>query len=163
MTLFIISKSLPGTGQRLALSRKICAFMEDTARAFQAVVALHEEFDARKKLLPAGPPKELADAITDVDKQFHALEDGNTEAPGFGILNRDLGHDLVMVQSADMKPAESAYNAVNSGCNSIAKNIAAWNKLNAEALPSLNKLLKDQKVEEMKVGPAAPAPPPCSK
>jgi photosystem II stability/assembly factor-like uncharacterized protein len=148
---------------QVALARKICAFMEDTARAFQAVVALHEEFDARKKALPAGPPKELADAIADLDKQFHALEDGNAEAPGFGILNRDFGHDLVMVQSADMKPAESAYNAVNSGCNSIAKNIAAWNKLNAEALPSLNKLLKDQKVEEMKVGPAAPAPPPCSK
>jgi hypothetical protein len=137
--------------------------MEDTARAFQAVVALHEEFDARKKALQTAPPKELADAIGDLDKQFHALEDGNTEAPGFGILNRDFGHDLVMVQSADMKPAESAYNTVNSGCNSIAKNIAAWNKLNAETIPSFNKLLKEQKVGEMKAAPAAPLPPPCSK
>ena len=148
---------------QVALSRKICAFMEDTARAFQAVVSLHEQFDARKKALPAQPPKELADAITEVDKQFHALEDGNTEAPGFGILNRDFGHDLVMVQSGDRKPAESAYNAVNSGCGSIAKNIAAWNKLNAETIPALNKLLREQKVEEIKAAPAAPAPQPCSK
>jgi len=148
---------------QLALSRKISAFMEDTARSFQAVVALHAEFDGRKKILAANPPKELADAIAEVEKQFHALEDGNAEAPGFGILNRDFGHDLVMVQSADLKPAESAYSVVNSGCNAIAKNIAAWNKLNAESLPTLNKLLKDQKVEALPIAPAAPAPPPCSK
>jgi len=137
--------------------------MEDTAQAFQAVVALHEGFDARKKSLGANPPKELADALAEFEKQLHALEDGNTEAPGFGILNRDLGHDLVMVQSADMKPADSAFNAVNTGCQSIAKNIAAWNKLNAEALPALNKLLKDQKVDALPVAPAALAPPPCAK
>jgi hypothetical protein len=148
---------------QLALSRKISEFMEDTARSFQAVVALHAEFDGRKKILAANPPKELADAIAEVEKQFHALEDGNAEAPGFGILNRDFGHDLVMVQSADLKPAESAYSVVNSGCNAIAKNIAAWNKLNAESLPTLNKLLKDQKVEALPIAPAAPAPPPCSK
>jgi hypothetical protein len=68
-----------------------------------------------------------------------------------------------MVQSADVKPAESAYNTVNSGCNSIAKNIAAWNKLNAEMIPALNKFLKEQKVEEIKAAPAAPVPPACSK
>jgi len=68
-----------------------------------------------------------------------------------------------MVQSADMKPADSAFNAVNTGCQSIAKNIAAWNKLNAEALPALNKLLKDQKVDALPVAPAALAPPPCAK
>ena len=148
---------------QLALSRKISAFMEDTARSFHAVVVLHREFDTRKKVFPANPPKELADALAEAEKQFHALEDGNAEAPGFGILNRDFGHDLVMVQSADLKPAESAYNVVNSGCNAIAKNIAAWNKLNTESLPALNKLLKDQKVEALPVTPAAPTPPPCSK
>lgn len=148
---------------QVSLSRKISAYMEDTARLFQGVVALHAEFDARKKAIPANPPKELADAVADLDKQFHALEDGNAEAPGFGILNRDFGHDLVMVQSADIKPAESAYNAVSSGCSSIAKNIAAWNKLNSESLPGLNKLLAEQKVEALKAAPAVPAPPPCTK
>jgi hypothetical protein len=148
---------------QLTLSRKISAFMEDTARSFQTALALHAEFDARKKSLAANPPKELTDALADLEKQFHALEDGNAEAPGFGILNRDFGHDLVMVQSADMKPADSAYNAVKSGCESIAKNIAAWNKLNAETLPALNKLLKDQKVEIIPVAPAMPAPATCGK
>jgi hypothetical protein len=68
-----------------------------------------------------------------------------------------------MVQSADMKPADSAFNAVNTGCQSIAKNIAAWNKLNAETLPTINKLFKDQKVETLPVAAAATAPPPCAK
>jgi hypothetical protein len=148
---------------QLALSRKISGYMEDTAHAFQAVIALHAEFDVRKKAIPANPPKELADALADMEKEFHALEDGNAEAPGFGILNRDFGHELVMVQSADLKPAESAYDAVNSGCNSITKNILAWNKLNVETVPTLNKLLKDQKVEAIQAAPVAPAPPGCSK
>jgi len=148
---------------QLALSRKISAYMEDTARSFQTVITLHGEFDARKKAIPANSPKELADALVEVEKQFHGLEDGNAEAPGFGILNRDFGHDLVMVQSADIKPGESAYNVVTNGCNFIAKNVAAWNKLNAETLPALNKLLKDQKLETIPVAAAAATPPPCSK
>jgi photosystem II stability/assembly factor-like uncharacterized protein len=146
---------------QLALSRKISAFMEDTARAFHAVVALHAEYDARKKSLPANPPKELADALADLEKQFRALEDGTAEAPGFGILNRDFGHDLIMVQSADMKPAESAYNVVAAGCNSIARNIAAWNKLNAEILPALNKLLAAQNAAPLPVASPASAAPSC--
>jgi hypothetical protein len=148
---------------QLALSKKVSSYMEDTARSCQAVLALHAEFDARKKAIPANPPKELADALLEVEKEFHALEDGNAEAPGFGILNRDFGHDLVMIQSADVKPAESAYSVVNSGCNSITKNILAWNKLNVETLPALNKLLKDQKVDAIPAAAAAPAPAGCSK
>ena len=148
---------------QLGLSRKISTFMEETTRSFEAVVALHKEFDARKKAIPANPPKELADAVAEFEKQLHALEDGNAEAPGFGIMNRDFGHELVMVQSADLRPAESAYDAVNSGCNSVAKNVLAWNKMNAEVLPALNKLLKDQKVEALPVAPAAAAPPSCTK
>ena len=148
---------------QLALSRKISAYMEETARDFQAVLALHAEFDARKKVVPANAPKELADALAEVEKLFHGLEDGNAEAPGFGILNRDFGHDLVMVQSADLRPADSAYNVVNSGCNSISKNILAWNKLNLETLPALNKLLKEQKVEAIQAAGVAPAPPGCAK
>jgi photosystem II stability/assembly factor-like uncharacterized protein len=146
---------------QLALSRKISAYMEDTAHAFQAVVALHQEYDARKKSLAANSPKELSDAMGEFEKQLHALEDGNAEAPGFGILNRDLGHDLVMVQSADMKPAESAFNAVNTGCQSIAKNIAAWNKLNTETLPALNKLLAGQNMHALPLASAASAVPTC--
>jgi photosystem II stability/assembly factor-like uncharacterized protein len=126
---------------QLGLSRKVCALMEATARSFNAVLSLHQEFDIRKKSLPANPAKELTDALAGLEKQFHTLEDGEADAPGFGILNRDLGHSLVMVQSADIKPGESAYRAVADACSANAANVAAWNKLNSDTLPALNKLL----------------------
>ncbi|HUI53188.1 MAG TPA: hypothetical protein VLX60_15495 [Terriglobales bacterium] len=143
---------------QLALSRKLCALMEDTARTFNAVTALHAEFDARQKSLPANPPKELADALADFEKQLTALEDGADEAPGFGVLNRDFGHELVMVQSADIKPGESAYRAFTDGCAANAKDLAAWNKLNAETLPALNKLLSAQKAQPLPAAAPSTAP-----
>jgi len=142
---------------QFALSRKLCALMEDTARTFNAVTALHAEFDARQKALVANPPKELADALANFEKQLNLLEDGTDEAPGFGVLNRDFGHELVMVQSADIKPGESAYRAFTDGCTANAKNIAAWNKLNAETLPALNKLLAAQKAQLLPVSSAITA------
>ena len=146
---------------QLALSRKLAAFMEDTAHSFGAVSSLHDAFDARKKSLAANPPKELADSLAEVEKELKALEDGSDEAPGFGVLNRDFGHDLVMVQSADIKPVESAYRAFTDGCTANAKNIAAWNKLNAEALPALNKLLEAQHAAPLPVATSAVGAPSC--
>ena len=147
---------------QLVLSLKLCALMEETARSFQAVLGLHAEFDSRKKALPASPSKNLNDAVADFDKQLHALEDGGPEAPGFGVLNRDFGHDLVMVQSADLKPGESAYRTVADSCNAIAKNTAAWSKLNAETIPALNKLLAAQSVPALPVASSAAAAPICT-
>jgi photosystem II stability/assembly factor-like uncharacterized protein len=146
---------------QFALSRKLAAFMEDTAHSFGAVSSLHDAFDARKKSLAANPPKELADSLAEVEKELKALEDGSDEAPGFGVLNRDFGHDLVMVQSADVKPGESAYRAFTDGCTANAKNIAAWNKLNAEALPALNKLLEAQHAAPLPVATSAVGAPSC--
>jgi photosystem II stability/assembly factor-like uncharacterized protein len=142
---------------QLALSRKLCALMEDTARTFNVVTSLHAEYDARKKALPANPPKELTDALADFDKQLDALEDGDDQAPGFGVLNRDFGHELVMVQGADIKPGDSAYRAFTDGCTANAKNSAAWNKLNAETLPALNKLLATQKANPLPIAPPSTA------
>ncbi len=146
---------------QFALSRKLAAFMEDTAHSFGAVSSLHDAFDARKKSLAANPPKELADSLAEVEKELKALEDGSDEAPGFGVLNRDFGHDLVMVQSADIKPGDSAYRAFTDGCTANAKNIAAWNKLNAEALPALNKLLEAQHAAPLPVATSAVGAPSC--
>ena len=147
---------------QLALSRRICALMEDTARSFDAVISLHLEFDAREKSMPANSPKELAEAFENMEKQFHALEDGTPGAPGFGVLNRNFGHELVMVQSADIKPGESAYDAFTEGCKDYAGNVAAWNKLNTETLPALNKLLSDAKAEPLPLAASPAAAPACS-
>jgi photosystem II stability/assembly factor-like uncharacterized protein len=147
---------------QLALSQKASGFMEATARSFQAVMALHTELDARKKALPANPSKEITDTIADFEKQLRALEDRSAEAPGFGILNRDFGHYLVMIQSADMKPGETAYRAIVDGCNAIVKSTAAWNKLNMETMPVFNKFLAAQNVAPLAVAASAAAAPSCN-
>jgi hypothetical protein len=147
---------------QLNLSRKICDDMEATAHSFNSVTSLHTEFDARKKALPANAPKELTDAFAGVEKQFDALEDGTAEAPGFGPLNRDLGRYLVMVQSADIAPTESAVNAVAAACKTYAKNLEAWNKLNAESLPALNNLLSAQKLQLLPIAASSSATPACN-
>jgi hypothetical protein len=68
----------------------------------------------------------------------------------------------VMVQSADIKPGESAYRAFTDGCKANAKNIAAWNKLNAEALPALNKLFAAQYAAALPVASSAATAASCN-
>jgi hypothetical protein len=58
-----------------------------------------------------------------------------------------------MVQSADMRPAESARNALVASCNLYLKNVAASEKLNSDAFASLNTLLAAQKLPPLKYAP----------
>jgi hypothetical protein len=59
----------------------------------------------------------------------------------------------VMVQSADIRPAESARNAVAASCNLYLKNVTASEKLNSDGLASLNALLAAQKLPTLKYAP----------
>ena len=147
---------------QLALSRKICSLMEDTARSFNGVSSILEELEARKRSLTPNSPREVTDALTNFENQLHALEDGLPDIRGFGILNRDLGHSLVMVQSADIKPGESSYRAVTDACNDNVRRIADWNKLNSDTLPALNKLLAAQSAAPLPIAATPAAAPSCN-
>ena len=138
---------------QLDLSRKICDLMESDARHFRALDALRLQLEERKKAFTATQPKELTDSIGELQKRLNALEDGTSTAPGFGPINRDLARYLVMVQSADARPAESARNAFAASCSMYAKNVADANKLNSEALGSLNTLLAAQKLQPLTFAP----------
>jgi hypothetical protein len=143
-------------------SLKICAWMAAAANSFKISADLDSQLDARGKLLPAGAPKELTGALNEVHKQLDAIEDGTNDAPGFGAVSRDLGRYLVMVQSGDLRPTESARNAALAACNAYAKDLADWDKLNSEAIPALNKLLAAQKIEPMHFASAASPMPACA-
>jgi hypothetical protein len=147
---------------QLDVSRKICELMDSDARHFRALDALHNDVDARKKTLPAAPPKELTDALEALQKQLGLLEDGTNAAPGFGPINRDLGRYLVMVQSADTRPAESARNAFTASCNVYTKNIATSKKLNTDSLGALNALLAAQNLPPLKYVPPQDKPFACA-
>jgi photosystem II stability/assembly factor-like uncharacterized protein len=143
-------------------SLKICAWMAAAANSFRISADLDSQLDARRELLPADAPKELTGALNEVHKQLDAIEDGTNDAPGFGAVSRDLGRYLVMVQSGDLRPTESARNAALAACNAYAKDLADWDKLNSEAIPALNKLLAAQKIEPMHFASAASPMPACA-
>jgi len=147
---------------QLSLSRTITALMEDTARSFNAVIALHSQFDARKKALPANSSKELSDAFANFEQRLQALEDATPQARGFGVLNRDFGHYLIMVQSGDWKPGDSAVRAVNDACYEHVRRVADWNKLNAELLPALNQQLAAQKSQTLPAATSTASAPSCA-
>jgi photosystem II stability/assembly factor-like uncharacterized protein len=135
---------------QLELAKKLAGWMNGSASAFNEVSALRGAFAEKKKSLGSAPaPKELTDAVSEMEKQLAALESGTEEAPGFGPLNRDIGRYLTMVESADLGPTESARKAAGEACGAFKKNVTLWNKLNAESLPSLNKLLEQSKVSAL--------------
>jgi hypothetical protein len=91
--------------------------------------------------------KELTDAITVLEKQIAELADGTATAPGFGLINRDLGRYLTMIESADMRPAQSARANANLACEALRTNLARWRLVNSEKLPALNKLLRQNNLD----------------
>jgi photosystem II stability/assembly factor-like uncharacterized protein len=138
------------------LSRRVCDLMESSAGLYETVSQLQKQLDERSKSL-GDPPKEVSDSLTDLAKQLQELESGTAIAPGFGLLNRDLGRYLEMVQAGDIAPTESAKQAFARSCEAYKKDVAALGKLGSEAVPAVNKLLAPRNVAPLTVSaPAAP-------
>lgn len=147
---------------QLGLSRKICELMNASAAASNASLPLIEQFAERKKAIPANAPKEFTDAAAAFEKQLDAATDGSGKEPGFGPINRDLGRYLIMVQSADIRPGESAHNAVVASCNAFAKDVDGWNKLVAQGIPDVNKALAGQNLPALNAGAKTLTAPACT-
>jgi photosystem II stability/assembly factor-like uncharacterized protein len=131
---------------QLELARKLADWMDGSASAYEEVSALSKALAERKKALAsASALKGATDAASELEKQFAALESGSEDAPGFGPLNRDIARYLTMVESADLRPTESARRAAGEACRAYKKDVVLWNKLNAEGVPALNRLLEPSK------------------
>jgi hypothetical protein len=143
---------------QLNLSRQLCEWMDATATSFDAVALLQRQLDERKKSIPSSAPKELTDAVSDLEKQLKSLTDGTKETPGFGPLNRDMGRNLVMVQSGDVRPTESAHAAALASCRGFASKSAELNKALSETIPALNKLFGAQSLAPITVAVPSASP-----
>jgi len=115
------------------------------ARSFYDLAALSKALAERRKSTPDN--KELTDAITGLEKQIAELADGTATAPGFGLINRDLARYLIMIESGDMRPAQSARANANVACESLRTKLARWRVLNSDKLPALNKLLQQNNLD----------------
>jgi hypothetical protein len=96
-----------------------------------------------------------------LEKQLLALESGSEEARGFGALNRDIARYLTMIDSADLRPAESARAAAAAACQAYKKDVALWNKVNAESVLALNKHLEQYKLSPLSAAAKSRSEPVC--
>jgi hypothetical protein len=131
---------------QFSVSEKLAELMNLSATSFYALDPLDAQLAERKKLLPSTAPKELLDALANVEKQLDSLEAGTDQTPGFGTINRDAARYLEMVQAADVAPTASVRSLYASSCEAYGKSVASENKFTNELLPTLNKQLEAQKL-----------------
>jgi len=89
--------------------------------------------------------KRVADAVRAFDKKLDAVQNGTSAAPGLGLVNRDRARYYEMATSGDARPAERLRAAAAESCAALASALAAWRKVNATDLPSINSVLVKSK------------------
>ncbi len=127
---------------QLELARRITDVMAVTYSDYNKLAALRDPVVERLKALSANPQaKDATDAMQALAKELTEIAEGSGAGPGLGSVNRDMARLLVMVESGDARPAETASSAAAESCESLSKTLARLKKVNEESLPALNKLL----------------------
>lgn len=125
------------------LAGEITSAMAAAYQTYNDFAALQSAIRERESAVANnGQFKNVSDSLGALEKSALAIGEGSDTAPGIGPLNRDLSRFLVMVESADIRPAASARLAVQQACDSLQKNLYAWQKLNREEIGILNKQLE---------------------
>ncbi|HSS19031.1 MAG TPA: hypothetical protein VLL54_03060 [Pyrinomonadaceae bacterium] len=125
---------------QLDLARQITDGMASSYKSYYDVAALAIGLAERKKTKP--DVKDVIDAITALEKQLTQLADGNDALRGFGPVNRDLARYLMMIESGDLRPVQSARENAAAACEALRTDLAGWRTVNSDKLPALNKLLE---------------------
>ncbi|HXT27160.1 MAG TPA: hypothetical protein VN749_20260 [Candidatus Eisenbacteria bacterium] len=139
------------------LAAHITAAMSASYAAYNDYAALQAAIDDRRAaLVGKEQSKDVLEALERLQKSVLVLGEGSDEKGGIGPANRDLSRFLVMVESADMKPAASARKAATDSCAALQKSLQAWQKLNTDEVPGTNKLLENIHLAALPIAPARP-------
>jgi hypothetical protein len=134
-------------GAQEDLARMIDAWMNTSFHSYNEVSALRAALAGRRRTLAANPQLQEASAAALVlDKELLDIQEGTSSAPGFGAVNRDLARYVTMIQSGDLRPAKSAADSAGITCRALQQDLVRWRKINAETLPALNQILKQNKL-----------------
>jgi hypothetical protein len=134
------------------LAQSISTGMQVSYRAYNEIAALQNAIVLRQTSLKDNAQgKELLEALAKVQKSASEMAEGSELDPGIGPMNRDLSRYLVMVESADMRPAESAHKVSSEACEGLKKKLAAWDSLNAADVVGMNPLLTAIHLAELPV------------
>jgi hypothetical protein len=136
--------------------------MAASYKSYNDIASLRLALSERQKSLSGkSEAKDVADVITALMKELGDIEDGTNTSPGFGPINRDLARYLTMIESGDVRPAQSARDNAAMSCEALKKDLARWRTVNSKSLPALNKLLQHHNLAALATM-TAPADPVCS-
>jgi photosystem II stability/assembly factor-like uncharacterized protein len=134
------------------LALQISEALAASYKMFNDATALHAEVSARQKSLAGNAQaKDTLEALGALEKQIVEVIEGSEEKPGAGPVNRDLTRYFIMIETADVRPPDSAAAAVKDSCKALQKDSEQWRKLNAEVVPALNKQLELLKLNALPV------------
>ncbi|HEY6330373.1 MAG TPA: glycoside hydrolase, partial [Blastocatellia bacterium] len=154
----------PDLDAQVALAQSIAGQMKLSASTFEQLGELRKALASRKEALPAdNTASDPRTQIDTVDKKLAGTQFGERRAPGFGLLNRDQARLITMVESADMRPSNTAVAAAADLCNLLNKNLAAWRDVNSKDIPAINAVLRKYNLEELKPAAGIPADWSCPK
>lgn len=129
--------------EQFNLDRKLTEAMSETAARYNEVIALRKEIEDRQKALDHNAQaKDAHDALQALAKDLDSVETGTDEAPGFGVLNREIARVATMVEEGDARPSASIVSAAQEYLGSLEKVQAQWQKIKAAQVASLNGLLQ---------------------
>jgi hypothetical protein len=137
-----LKASIADLQSQLDIEQQIARGMSTSYQAYKDVAALR---------------KALADHKNDaLEKKIDAVDNGTHTAPGFGPINRDLTRLAASVQSADVRPAETAAAAVAEKCKALDDALAKWRTLNEQDLPAAHLPVVTVNPQTCSATPAAP-------
>ena len=120
--------------QQLELEQQIARAMASSYRAYKDVAALRKALSDHKRNLPAD--------VAALETKIESIDKGVRTAPGLGPINRDLTRLASSVQSADVRPAQTALAAVAEKCKALDTVLAKWRALNERDIAEFNARVK---------------------
>jgi hypothetical protein len=105
---------------QLEIARMIDDWMNTSYAVYNWISQVRPMYAAAKQKTT---DKAMLEWLDKLDKQLADLQEGTSEAPGFGAINRDVTRFVSMIQSADRRPAKSIIENVTPSCIALKNNL----------------------------------------
>jgi photosystem II stability/assembly factor-like uncharacterized protein len=105
---------------QLDAARMIDEWMNISYTAYNWISTMRPSYAASKKKTT---DKAMLDWIQNAEKELAEIQEGTSEAPGFGAINRDVTRFVSMIQSADRRPAKSIIENATPSCIALKNNL----------------------------------------
>ena len=144
---------------QLTLARRLMGGLSASYDGYTRLADLRVEIADDTKAVGAAKDSTTATtALAVFEKQIEHVQNGTTEAPGLGTVNREMARLFSMVESADVRPTEPLAAAAAAWCGSLDKAYAGWEALKGVELSAANAALAALHRPAIEV----PSPPPVT-